>query len=134
MIMITTWLPNVIRSGKTKKQTIAISQGSASGQRRLRRRSRYSAARARAAVAPVVSPVLGSLTAIEPRRLDQKNDDGDRVDEEVAGLREHVFAAGIDDADDQRRKQRAFEAAEAADRDDDQKKDEIEHGDCRRQP
>ncbi len=34
MTMISTWLPKVMRFGKTKKQAIAISQGSASGQRK----------------------------------------------------------------------------------------------------
>jgi len=34
MIMISTWLPNVMRSGKTKKQATAISHGSTSGQRK----------------------------------------------------------------------------------------------------
>src|SRR6185312_4183274 len=129
MIMISTCVPIVMRSGNTKNAAMARSQGSASGQMKWCRCSRNSAARWRAA-----SLAVGiSLAAIETRRLEQENDRSDRIDQEVARLREHVFAAGVDDADHQRRQQRALETAEAADGDYDEEQHQIQDCEIRRQ-
>src|SRR5262245_12736815 len=118
MTMISTWLPKVMRSGKMKKAAMAISQGSASATRKRCRRSRYSAARSRARSRPVASMV--SLAAIEPRGLDQEDSDRDGIDEKAAGIGEQIFSTSVEHAEHQRGEQRAFQAAQSADCDDNQ--------------
>src|SRR6185312_4993145 len=115
--MISTCPPKVMRSGNRKKQAIATAQGSSSTQRKRCRCERYSAARSRAWPRAAAGLLL---SAIEPRRLDQEDEHRDRVDEEAAGIREQIFAGGVEDAEHQRREQRSLEAAEPADGDDEQ--------------
>src|SRR6185437_6252391 len=130
--MIRTWLPNVMRSGKTKKAATAISQGSASAGRKRWRRSRKSAARSRAWPRSIRAVV--SLAAIETCRLDQKDRNSDRIDEKTAGIGEQIFPGRVEHAQHQCRKQRALQAAQAADRHHDQEQHQVKHRKTRRQP
>src|SRR6185312_8495584 len=132
MIMISTWLPKVMRLGKRKNAATANSQGNSSSQRKRWRRMRYCAALSRAPARPLPCGVA-SLTAEESGRLDQEDGGGNRIDEQIARDGKHVLAAGIENADHQRGEQRAFEAAEAADGDDDEEQHEVKHGKRRRQ-
>src|SRR5476649_2310525 len=98
MIMTRTWLPKVMRSGKMKKAAMATSHGSTSAGLKRWRRSRYSAARSRACLRSAAT-VTVSLAAIEPRRLDQQHNHGDRVDEKAAGIRQQIFSGGVEYAE-----------------------------------
>src|SRR5690242_13497258 len=123
MTMISTWLPKVMRSGTMKNAAIATSHGSASAVRKRWRLSKYSAARSRAC--PRL--IMASLAAIEPCRFHQEDGHGNRVDEKSAGVREQIFSGGVEDAQHQRGEQRAFQAAQSPDRDDNQEQHEIKH-------
>src|SRR5215510_12964928 len=100
-----------------------MSHGRVSASRKRWRLSRYSAVRSRASERPAVPMV--SLAAIEPRWLDQKDSDSHRIDEKPTGIGEQIFPARVEHADHKRRHQRALQAAEAADRDDDQEQHEV---------
>src|ERR1700730_17987585 len=78
--------------------------------------------------------VMASLAAIEPRRTDEQDQHGDRVDEEAAGARIDIFAGGVAHAEQDRGDERPPEASEAAARDHQQKEHEIEHREARREP
>src|SRR3954469_328289 len=129
--MISTWLPKVRRSGKSQKAASASPQGSASHICKRWRSARYAVARARAdAFDPSGAADLvarASVTAVKSRRLDQQDQHRQRVDEKAAGVGEHVFARGVADAEQDRGRERALEAAEAADRDHQQEEHEVEH-------
>src|SRR3982074_1266880 len=132
-----TWLPKVRRSGKSQKAASASPQGSASHICRRWRSARKATARARAdAFDPSGAAELvasASVTAEKPRRLDQQDQDRQRVDEKAAGVGKHVFARGVADAEQDRGHQRALEAAEAADRPHQQEEHEIEQRKARRE-
>src|SRR5215813_5982397 len=131
-----TWLPNTMRSGNRKNAATASSQGTASHGLKRWRWARNATARARAsgAAPDAVTVAVDSLAAIEPRRLDEQDQYRDRIDEEAAGACIDVFAGGVADAEQNRGRQRALEAAEAADRDDQQEEHQIEHREARREP
>src|SRR3984893_13493925 len=96
-----------------------------------------SSARARSAgLLACTAPGAGaaSLTAIESRRSDEQDDNGQRVDEESAGLGIEVLTADIENPQQDRRDKRALETAEPAHRYNDEKKYQIDHGEARRQP
>src|ERR1700736_3579782 len=96
-----------------------------------------SSARARGADAlALTAPGAGaaSLTAIEPRRFDEQDEDGERVDEESAGLGIKIFAADIENPQQDGGDKRALEAAKPAHRHDDQKEYQIEDGKALREP
>src|SRR5215831_12785211 len=131
MTMISTWLPKVMRSGKRKNAASATSHGSASAARKRWRLSRYSAARSRAC--PRSTALMVSFAAIEPRRFHQEDSHRDRVNEEAAGVGEQIFARGIENAEHQRGKQRAFQASKPPDCNDNQEKHQVKHGKARRQ-
>src|SRR5262245_46653439 len=121
-----------MRSGKMKKTAIAISHGNASAGRKRWRPTRYSAVRSRACPRLVVA--MMSLAAIEPRRLDQQDGHSHCIDEKPAGIREHIFSSGIENAEHQRSKQCALQTAEPADRNDDQEQHQIKHREAWREP
>src|SRR5215472_7040460 len=129
-----TWLPNTMRSGNTKKAASASSQGRSSHGLKRCRRARYAAARARASGGAVAGVMVVSVAAIEARRLDKQDQHRDRIDDEAAGPRIDVFAGGVADAEQDRGEQRALEAAEPADRDDEQEEHEVEHREARCEP
>src|SRR5581483_8740938 len=136
MIAISTWMPKVMRSGKTKNAAMMSSHGTASAQCQLARRTMKASARSRygKAAAPTriaVARTVTSLSAIKAFRLDQEDEHGQRIDEEAAGIRIDVFAANIEDTEQHGREQRSLEAAKPANRDNDQKEHEIEHGEAR---
>src|SRR5215831_20623526 len=94
-----TWLPNVMRSGNTKKAVTASSHGSASAQPKRWRSSRYSAARLRAISWAAWTVVL--LAAIETCRLDEEDGNSHRVNEKSSGVGKQIFASGVEDAEHQ---------------------------------
>src|SRR6185437_1808450 len=112
---------------------MAKSHGSASVGRNRWRLTMYCAARSRA-LSDAVGAFMMSLAAIKPRRFDQKHEHGDRVNEEATRVGKEIFARGIANAEHQRRQQRAFEAAEPTDGDDDQEQHEINDGEARIKP
>src|SRR5690349_20243894 len=126
-----TWLPNAIRSGKTKKAATASTQGSASKMPKRWRVARNTRARSRAS-RPTAA--VTSLAAIEPRRLDEQDQHRDRIDDEAAGACVDVLAGGVAHAEQDRGGERALEAAEAADRDHQQEEHEIKHREARGEP
>src|ERR1700731_4159810 len=75
-----------------------------------------------------------SLTAIEARRFDEQDEDGERVDEESAGLGIQILAADIEDPQQDGGDKRALEAAKPAHRHDDEKEYQVEDGKARREP
>src|SRR5665213_4300943 len=127
---ISTWPPKVMRSGNRKNAAIASSHGTASGHWKRCRRTRYAAPRSRASMR---AGFLPSLAAIKPRRFDEQHQHGDGVDKKSTGIRVQIFSGGIDNAKHEGRQQRALQAAEAADRDHDQKQHEIDHGETWRE-
>src|SRR5947209_7234267 len=113
-----TWLPNAMRSGNSQNAASASSQGNASATPNRWRRAMKATARAReSAMGCAAAAAEVSVAAIEPRRLDQQDEDRDRVDEEAAGARIQVLAGGVADAEQDRGRERALEAAEPAARD-----------------
>ena len=75
-----------------------------------------------------------SLTAIEPRGPHEQDEHGERVDEKSASLGIKIFPANIENAKQHGGKQRAFEAAEPTDRDDNKKEYQIDQGEAWREP
>src|SRR5580692_4355761 len=128
-----TWLPNTMRSGKMKKAAAAISQGSTSQSCRRWRVARYAMARVRTSGAGAAAAIV-SLAAIEPRRPDEQDQHRHGVDEKAAGAGKDVLAGGVAHAEQDRGEQRTLEAAETADRDDEEEEHEVEHREARREP
>src|ERR1700759_4983660 len=128
---ISTCVPNVMRSGKIKKAAMASTQGSASMGLRRSRCASQTAARSRRAAGASATAAAGtatSLTAIKPSGAKHQDQHRRRVDEEAAGLRREIFAAGVDDAQDHCGQQRSLKAAEAPHRDHDEKQHQIDGG------
>src|SRR5262249_61366298 len=67
-------------------------------------------------------------------RPDKRAQSPDGEDVEAAGPRIAVLAGGVAAAEQDRGEQRALEAAEPADRDDEQEEHEVEHREARREP
>src|ERR1700751_959276 len=131
-IMISAWLPSIMRSGKMKNAASAISHGSASIGRRRWRAARKRAARSRAC-GSATAPGRSLSAAIEPCRFDQQNYNRDCVDEEAAGVGIQIFAGGVANAEHERGNQRAPQSPGAAHRHHQQEEHEVENGKARRE-
>src|SRR5690348_15847794 len=91
-------------------------------------------ARARVSADGRTAAAEASVSAIEPRRLDEQDQDRDRIDEEAAGAGKLVLAGGVAQAEQDRGDERALEAAEPAAGDHQQEEHEVEHREARREP
>src|SRR6185437_10092923 len=108
------------RRARTAARTSASAP--ARGNRRPRRRWRRQSRRL---------GYLRSWAAEQSVRAPQHDEQHHRVDDEGAGLRHVIFAGGVGQAEQQRRRERALHRAAATDADDDQKEHEVFDGKAR---